>query len=92
MTNSNNLERSPPPSTVSPGQGLGAPDSAGKAVRAGQPGKRGQGLEGRLRTIQGRSGTVGTGQFSSNLVPNLSLTDGRNGRKAPQRPLSQPGP
>ena len=33
MTNSNNLERPPPPSTVSPGQGLGAPDSAGKALR-----------------------------------------------------------
>ena len=32
MTNSNNLERSPPPSTISPGQGLGAPDSAGKGL------------------------------------------------------------
>ena len=32
MTNRNNLERSPPLSTISPGQGLEAPDRAGKGL------------------------------------------------------------
>ena len=77
MTNSNNLERPPPPSTVSPGQGLGAPDSAGKAFRACKGRAAWEAPAGPARAAEDHSGPVRDGLDRSILIKSGTKSEPR---------------